>query len=646
MATTTVQSLTNLGNVTNGVTVVGEAVAGTTGKFTLATTGSGSIALATSPRITTSILDANGNTMLGFVPTTTSVNYFQFTNAATAGSPTLDITGSDSNINAKYVCKGTGTHIFQSTSNTCMQFRSGTTAQHTTNFIFINSAATKSVTFPDADGTVTLLGNTSTGSGSVVLATSPTLVTPLLGTPTSGVLTNCTGLPVATGISGLGTGVATFLATPSSANLATAVTDETGTGALVFGTSPRITTSILDTNGNTVIGLTATGSAVNYFQLANAAAGGSPSITAIGTNTNIGINLVCKGSGQGSITSTNNTPFAIASGTSSQHITAFTFANTANTRVVTFPDADGTVTLLGNTSTGSGSVVLATSPTITTPTIDSIKDSNGNTILTLTPTAAAVNGIEITNAAAAGIYPRIKALGSDSNIGFNFVAKGTGVIQYQSTSSTPFQIISGSLVHTTNLSFANTNVTRTITFPDVDGTATLLGNTSTGSGSVVLATSPTLVTPVLGAASATSISFSSTSGVIGSTTNDSAAAGSVGETITATGSAVAITTNTQTNVTSISLTAGDWLVYGVVKSNPAAGTTITEVAGGISTTTATLPTIYAATGTAAAAIATGPAVAPVRISISGTTTVYLVARIQYAVSTCTVSGTISGVRMR
>lgn len=82
-----------------------------------------------------------------------------------------------------------------------------------------------------------------TGSGAAVFATSPTLVTPALGTPASATLTNATGLPISTGVSGLGAGVATFLATPSSANLASALTDETGTGAAVFAGSPALTGS-------------------------------------------------------------------------------------------------------------------------------------------------------------------------------------------------------------------------------------------------------------------------------------------------------------------------------------------------------------------------------------------------------------------
>jgi hypothetical protein len=91
---------------------------------------------------------------------------------------------------------------------------------------------------------------TSTGTGNNVLSNSPTLVSPVLGTPTSATLTNATGLPISTGVSGLGTGIATFLATPSSANLAAAVTDETGTGTLVFTNSPTLVTPALGTPTN------------------------------------------------------------------------------------------------------------------------------------------------------------------------------------------------------------------------------------------------------------------------------------------------------------------------------------------------------------------------------------------------------------
>ena len=152
---------------------------------------------------------------------------------------------------------------------------------------------------------INLTLGTPTGTGNVVRDNSPSitnanLVTPALGTPSNGNLTNCTGYTLSN-LVGLGTNVATFLATPNSANLAAAVADETGSGFLVFNNSPTIVAprinSIYGSNNNPVVLFGDVPSAANYIAINNAAAGSAVGIGASGTDTNINFALAGKGNG-------------------------------------------------------------------------------------------------------------------------------------------------------------------------------------------------------------------------------------------------------------------------------------------------------------------------------------------------------------
>lgn len=142
------------------------------------------------------------------------------------------------------------------------------------------------------------------------------------------------------------------------------------------------------------------------------------------------------------------------------------------------------------------------------------------------------------------------------------------------------------------------------------------------------------------------------SAIAGTTTNDSATAGNVGEFVSsliATGSPVSLTNNTAANVTNISLTAGDWDVEGNINFS---GTTATVTAGtgGISSTSATLPSdgseVYDGTVTTLLSDLSSVTLPRKRISIASTTTVYMVAKKLFSAGTVVAFGSLNARRVR
>jgi hypothetical protein len=143
--------------------------------------------------------------------------------------------------------------------------------------------------------------------------------------------------------------------------------------------------------------------------------------------------------------------------------------------------------------------------------------------------------------------------------------------------------------------------------------------------------------------------------IAGTQTNDDARAGNVGEYLESevlSGAALSITNATPSNIASLSLTPGDWDVWGIIGTVPAGGTTTSFTAGGINTTSATLPTSPGKGANVQSWVAQSAgtsAIYPVgcrRISLNATTTVYLVQHTNFAVSTNAAFGILCARRVR
>lgn len=320
-----------------------------------------------------------------------------------------------------------------------------------------------------------------TGTGPAVMANNPILVAPVLGTPQSVTLTNGIGLPLA-GITGFSTGISAFLANPTSANFAAAVSDETGGGTLVLNNAPTLIAPVLGVAAATSITVSSLGgTGTRCLQTDNAGF-----VTVAGSS--------CSGAGGGGDALTTSGLSQFASTTSAQ--------------------------LAGVLSdeTGTGVFVRNISPSFTTPNLG-------------TPSALVLtNATSLPLAGLSGLATNMATfLGASTSA--NLAAAltdetGTGPTVM---SNNPVLVApalgtpaSGNMANVTNVPIATgvsglaANVAAFLATPSSANFAAALTN-KTGTGVFALNISPAFTTPALGAATATSINgltITSSNGVL------------------------------------------------------------------------------------------------------------------------------------